>query len=88
MIVDCKLRVRVKNGTVFKNNLIEKGWKQINENCFTKTFGTDTQAEIHEKILPFSGQIYYSVYIKDPETLTKHLLYSIADELEEMEQIC
>jgi len=85
MIVDCKLRVKVKNGTIFKNNLIKKGWKKINENYYTKTFGTDTQAEVHEKILPFSGQTYYSVYIKDPETLTKHILYSITDELEEIE---
>jgi hypothetical protein len=85
LINDCKLRVTVKHEKLFESNLSKKGWVQAGTGLFTKTFGSDTQAEIHRKILPFTGQTYFSVYITDPETLTKKILYEICDELEDIE---
>lgn len=86
MINDCKLRLTVKHEKLFENNLKRKEWLQAGEGYFTKSYGSDTKAEIHRKILPFTGQTYYSVYVSDPETLTKKLLYEICDELEDMEK--
>jgi hypothetical protein len=75
VINDCKLRVTVKHEKLFENNLLKRGWVQAGTGLFTKTFGSDTRAEIHRKILPFTGQTYFSVYITDPETLTKRIIY-------------
>lgn len=85
MIKECKLRVTVKYEKLFENNLIKKGWSQTREGHFTKSFGSDTKAELHRQTAPFSGQSHYSVYVTDPETLTKKLLYEICDELEKSE---
>lgn len=85
MIKDCKLRVSVKHEKLFENNLQKNGWVCAGEGYFTKDYGTDTKAEIHRKILPFSGQTYYSVYVTDPETLNKTLVYEICHELENLE---
>jgi len=85
LINDCKLRVKVKHQKLFINNLIKNGWQKEREGYYTKTFGTDTKAEIHEKILPFTGQTYYSVYITDPETLNKHIIYDVCNEIEKIE---
>jgi hypothetical protein len=87
VINDCKLRLSVKQEKLFENNLKQKGWVQAGEGYYSKSYGSDTQAEIHRKILPFSGQTYYSVYITDPETLNKKLLYEICNELENLEAI-
>lgn len=86
MINDLKLRVRPKHEKVFLKNLEEKGWEAIREGYYSKGFGTDTKAEIHQKVLPFSGQSYFSLYVTDPDTLTKHIIYEIVNEMEDMEK--
>lgn len=85
MINDCKLRLTVKHEKLFEKNLLSENWIQAGPGFFRKSFGSDTRAEIHRKILPFSGQTYFSVYITDPETLTKKLIYEICSELENIE---
>ena len=85
MINDCKLRITVRHEKLFENNLIENGWLEAGTGLYTKSFGTDTKAEIHRKILPFSSQTYYSVYITDPETLGKRVIYEVCQELENVE---
>lgn len=85
MINDCKLRITVKHEKRFENNLLEFGWLDASNGLFTKTFGSNTKAEIHRKILPFSGQTYFSVYITAPDSVSRMLIYEIAGELEEIE---
>lgn len=85
MINDCKLRITVKHEKRFESNLLEFAWTEAGNGLYTKDFGTNTKAEIHRKILPFSGQTYFSVYITAPESVSKKIIYDIAGELEKIE---
>lgn len=85
LINECKFRVKAKYEKVFLNNLPRFGWEKVREGVFEKRFGTAAKAEIHEKVLPFSGQAYYTVYAVSPETLNKHIIYDIVDEVEKMQ---
>lgn len=87
MINDCKLRITVKHEIRFEKNLLEFGWTEAANGLYTKDFGTNTKAEIHRKILPFSGHTYFSVYITAPDSVSRKIIYDIAGELEKIEAI-